>query len=404
MTYLSRDITNTILAALKEMPVVVLAGMRQTGKSTFLQNQPELAKRRYVTLDDFSQLAAAKADPDNFISGGDPLSIDEAQKCPELFLAIKRAVDRNRRPGRFLLSGSANFLLLKNLGDSLAGRAAYFNLGPFSRRELEGSIKNPPFIKRFFENQEIASSISAVLVTMDDVVFGGMPLVCLAHRSDPSLWFKGYEQTYLDRDIRDLGRIGNIIAFRNLLRLAAFRSGKILSQGELGRDAKLSSATVTNYLSFLEVSCVAYRLAPYMKNPSARIIKSPKLYFRDSGLACYLAGIDDLTDHSMLGMMMETYVAQNLSGILDAAWPQAQLYFWNIQGRHEVDFVIEAQRKCMAIEIKSAARWDKNDLSGLNAFLAASPACIGGILACNIPTAVKIGDRLWAVPIAQLLE
>ncbi len=404
MTYLLRDIATAVLAALKEMPVVVLAGMRQTGKSTFLQNQPELSTRRYVTLDDFSQLAAAKADPDSFISGDDFLSIDEAQKCPELFLAIKRAVDRNRHPGQFLLSGSANFLLLKNLGDSLAGRATYFNLGPFSRRELEGRVKKTPFIKRFFENQKITGSVAASLVNMEEVMRGGMPSVCLIHKNDPALWLKGYEQTYLDRDIRDLGRIGNIIAFRNLLRLAAFRSGKILSQSELGRDAKLSAVTVANYLSLLEVSCIAYRLAPYLKNPAARIIKSPKLYFRDSGLSCFLAEIDDLAVYPMAGMMLETYVAQNLTGILDATWPQARLYFWNIQGRYEVDFVIEAQRKCIAIEIKAAARWEKKDLAGLNAFLAATPHCIAGVLACNIPAAVKIGDRLWAIPLSQLLQ
>ncbi len=402
MTYLPRDITRTILAALQAMPVIVLTGMRQTGKSTFLQNQSELTHRRYVSLDDFAQLAAAKANPEDFIAGDTPITIDEAQRCPELLIAIKRAVDRRRVPGQFILSGSANFLLMKNVSDSLAGRAAYFSMHPFTRRELKRRTHEVPFIRRFFETNEAKETGNAAAFQIDDVARGGMPPVCL--QKEPEIWFRGYEQTYLDRDIRDLGRIGNIIAFRNLLHLAAFRTGRLLSQSELARDAKLSSATVANYLSLLEVSCVSYRVAPYLKNKASRLIKSPKFYLGDSGLACFLAEITDLSHHPLKGPMIETYAAQNLRGILDSTWPQAQLCFWNIQGRHEVDFIIEARNRCIAIEIKAAARWDKNDLAGLNAFLAATKECIAGVLACNTPVPVKLGEKLWAIPLSLLFS
>lgn len=404
MTYLPRDITASVLAALREMPVIVVTGMRQTGKSTFLQNQPEFTHRRYVTLDDFAFLAAAKANPEEFIAGDTPLTIDEAQRCPELFIAIKRAVDRNRVPGKFILSGSANFLLMKNVSDSLAGRAAYFNMHPFTRRELKGSTREIPFIKEFFEGNQIKQTDDYPVLQLEDVTRGGMPPVCVVGLKEPEIWFKGYEQTYLDRDIRDLGRIGNIIAFRNLLRLAAFRTGQVLSQSELARNAKLSSATVANYLSLLEVSCVSYRLAPFMKNKASRLIKSPKFYLGDAGLACFLAEITDLSNHPLKGAMIETYAAQNLLGILDATWPQARLCFWNIQGRHEVDFIIEARNRCIAIEIKAASRWDKNDLAGLNAFLTATKECMAGILACNTPAPVKLGAKLWAIPLSLLLS
>jgi len=378
--------------------------MRQTGKSTFLQNQPELAHRRYVTLDDFAFLAAAKANPEEFIAGDSPLTIDEAQRCPELFLAIKRSVDRKRVPGKFILSGSANFLLMKNVSDSLAGRAAYFNMHPFTRRELKRRTRETPFIREFFESNEAKQMGDYPALQLEDVARGGMPPVCIRGLKEPEIWFKGYEQTYLDRDIRDLGRIGNIIALRNLLHLAAFRTGQVLSHSELARDAKLNSATVANYLSLLEVSCVSYRLAPFMKNKASRLIKSPKFYLGDAGLACFLAEITNLSHHPLKGAMIETYAAQNLLGILDATWPQARLCFWNIQGRHEVDFIIEARNRCIAIEIKAASRWDKNDLAGLNAFLMATKECMAGILACNTPAPVKLGAKLWAIPLSLLFS
>src|SRR5659263_22089 len=143
MTYIQRGIINSVVNALDVMPVVAITGMRQTGKSTFLQRQPEFRDRRYVTLDDFSQLAAARENPDAFVAGTEPLTIDEAQRCPELLVAIKRAVDRDRVPGRFIISGSANFLLMKNVSESLAGRSAWFSMHPFTRRELAGGPVEP---------------------------------------------------------------------------------------------------------------------------------------------------------------------------------------------------------------------------------------------------------------------
>jgi predicted AAA+ superfamily ATPase len=404
MTYLPREITPSIISALDDMPVVAITGMRQTGKSTFLQQQAELQGREYITLDDFAQLAAARENPDGFIDTEKPLIIDEVQRCPELFIAIKRAVDRKRIPGKFILSGSANFLLMKNISESLAGRAVYFNIHPFTRRELKAQLSDKPFIRKFFENPSIEGLPEATPIPLSEITKGGMPSVCLGSVKNTANWFKGYEQTYLERDIRDLSRIGNIIPFRGLLHLAALRTGGILSISELGRDARLTSATVSNYLSIMEVSCIFYRLAPYLKNPASRLIKSPKFYMGDSGLACYLAGKENLTDDPLKGAMVETYVAQNIVGIVDSTWPQANLYFWNIQGRHEVDFIIEVGGNCIAIEVKAAARWDKGDLAGLKSFMAATPHCTAGILAYNGTTPVRLGNKLWAIPISMLLQ
>ena len=404
--YVKREIAPLIKEALGEMPVVVITGMRQTGKSTMLRMDPNLTGRHYVSFDDFAQLAAAREDPDGFVSAEEVLTIDEAQKCPGILTAIKKVVDRRRTPGQFLLSGSANFSMLKGITETLAGRAVYFTLHPFTRRELSGKIRREPFIRNFFKNLKFGRSRKENPVEPGEVLTGGMPSVCLGEAGNKIFWFKGYEQTYLERDIRELSQIGNIIPFRNLLHLAALRTGQLLSPSQLGRDAKLNVATASRYLSLLETSFVIYRILPYLMNRATRLIKSPKMYISDSGIGCYLAGVREFTvehEEPLKGAMFETYVAQNLAGLIGSTWPQSKLYFWNVQGRHEVDFVIEESGKCIAIEIKSGARWSESDLSGLRAFLLSTPHCIAGILAYNGSDAVRLGERLWAVPLGLIL-
>lgn len=411
--YRPREITPALLDALENMPVVVLTGMRQVGKSTLLQRQPELAGRRYVSLDDFAQLEAARRNPEAFLAGGEPLTVDEAQKCPELLPVIKRLVDRERVPGRFLLSGSANFALLKEITESLAGRAVYLTLHPFTRREIAGRVGEEPFLLRFFRTLELPplepppGGGSAPFPAPEEVLRGGMPPVCLGEVRDPRLWFRGYEQTYLERDVRALSQVADLIAFRHLLVLASLRTGQVLKVSELARDARLNAPTASRYLGLLEASFVVRRLGPHLANRASRLIKSPKLYLADSGLAAHLAGVSSLdpaADEPLRGALIETYAAQNLAGILEAHWPEARLSFWNVQGRHEVDFVVEAGRETLAIEVKAASRWTDRDLSGLRAFLAAAPGCRAAVLAHHGTDAVRLDERLWALPLGLLLS
>ena len=402
--YLDRDLSPTILEALKEMPVVVLTGMRQTGKSTFLQNQKVLKKRKYISFDDFEYLIAAKEDPEGFIASDEPLTIDEAHKCPEILTAIKKAVGRKREPGRFLLSGSANFAVLKGISESLAGRAVYFTLHPFTRRELGGRISDRPYLQNCLESGQAPNGTELPSISDEEILQGGMPSVALKEVKNKLIWFKGFEQTYLERDIRELSQIGNIISFRHLLHLAALRTGQLLVPSQLSRDAKLNVATTSRYLSLLEASFIINRLSPYLRNRASRLIKSPKIYLSDSGLACYLGGTDQLKSDPLKGAFLETYVAQNINGILSARWPEAKLFFWNVQGRHEVDFIIEAGKKCLALEVKGSARWTERDLAGLKAFLAITPHCSMAILGYNGNHTVKLGNRLWAIPLSLLLS
>jgi predicted AAA+ superfamily ATPase len=393
--------------ALADMPVVVMTGMRQTGKSTLLQQDATLAKRAYVSLDDFAQLDAARRDPEAFLDREGPLTVDEVQRCPELLLEIKRAVDRDRRPGRFLLSGSANFSLLRGVAESLAGRAVYLTLHPFTQREISGHLGRPSVLRRAFADGRVPGTGPAVTLDWDAVLRGGLPPVALGLVRTLRVWFTGYEQTYLERDVRDLSRIGDLISFRSLLKLAALRTAQVLKISELARDAKLAAATAGRYLSLLEASFVISRIPPFLVNEATRLIKSPKLFLSDAGLAAHLVGFSGggpgVTD-AFRGALLETYVAQNLLGMLAAEWPGARVAYWHIQGRHEVDFVVEVGRDCLAIEVKAGPRWTDRDLSGLRIFLERTPQCRLALLAHTGAATVSLGKRLWAVPIPVLLS
>jgi len=234
-----------------------------------------------------------------------------------------------------------------------------------------------------------------------------MPTVCLGQIKKPTIWFRGYEQTYLERDVRELSQVGNLLALRALLQLTSLRTGQLLSPSQLGRDAKMNAATTSRYISLFEASFLITRIPPYLRNRSSRLIKSNKLYLSDTGLACHLSGLDTpapIKNDPLFGALFETYVAQNLLSILNSKWQDAVLYFWSIQGRNEVDFVIEAKRSCIALELKSASRWQGKDLAGLNAFLKATPHCKAAILCHNGKDAVKLGERLWALPINLILS
>lgn len=403
--YKSREITSRLVQALGRLPVVVLSGLRQTGKSTLLQEETSLSvDRKYYTLDDFAVLVAARENPEFLLK--DAIIVDEAQRCPELLLAIKRNVDGNRSTGRFLLSGSANLALLGHVSETLTGRAVYLTLHPMTRREIRGAIDRPPFISTFMQNATVPQG-KADPVTETEILMGGLPPACLGPPDAATEWFRGYVQTYVERDVRQLSQITDLVAFRTLAQLAALRTGQVLVISTLARDAKLTASTTGRYLDLLEASFLIRRLPPFLKNRSSRLIKSPKLYLADSGLAAYLAGVDRLEpgqDDLLRGSLFETYVAQNLAGLQEVHLPDAQLAYWHEQGRHEVDFVLSSKRKVLAIEVKAATRWSESDLSGLRAFLDRTPACFAAVLAYNGREAVQLEDRLFAIPLGHLLS
>jgi predicted AAA+ superfamily ATPase len=405
--YRPRAITPLLREALGSLSVVVVTGLRQAGKTTLLATDPAFVGRRYLTLDDLATLDAAERDPEALIAGEEPVTVDEVQRSPGLLLAVKREVDRRREPGRFLLSGSANLALLGGVSESLAGRALYLTLHPFTRRERLGRTAEPPFLVRFLAEAKLPAHAVGEPLTPDEILAGGLPPVALGDVANRGLWFLGYEQTYLERDLRALSQVADLVAFRNLMRLAALRTGQILNQSELARDARLPVSTVARYLGLLEAAFVIVRLAPHLRSRATRLLKSPKIFVSDSGLAAHLVGATDLApeaDEPMRGALLETFVYQNLAGILDAHLPQARLEYWSLQGRHEVDFVVSLGPRSVAIEVKAAARIGDRDLAGLKALKAKTPGVRAGIVAYNGTEALRLGEDLYAIPLGLLLS
>lgn len=406
-TYVRREMARRIEAAAGSLPVVVLTGMRQVGKTTLLQQDPATRDRTYVTMDSFASRQAALESPEALLeSAGERVTIDEVQKAPELMESIKLVVDRDRRPGRLVLSGSANLLLMSQVTESLAGRAIYLPLGPMSRRELAGCNQRP-FLVELLETGSLPELPQSGPLSPQEIVSGGMPPVVL-DGAVPELWFQGFEQTYLERDIRSLARVVDLTQFQGFLRLAALRTGRMLNLSEIGRDARVSTATASRYLSLMETSFSVFRLRPFLRNPASRLIKTSKLYVSDSGLASFLIGPreDPMSERDRFaGPLLENYAAANLRSILAAWLPQASLHYWSIQGRYEVDFVVALGERSIAIEIKRGSRWGPRDLRGLRRFLETTPGCVAGLLACGMesPVPVPLDGKIWAVPLGAML-
>lgn len=404
--YRHRELRHLLQQTLRQTPVTVISGLRQAGKSTFLQNEPVVSEgRAYSTLDDFDALESARAEPQKFLGRADRLALDEAQRLPELFLPLKRAVDEDRRPGRFVLTGSANLLLLKQVADSLAGRAFYAVMHPLNRRELLGRLEQPPVLARFLTDGRWPT-VDVPPMDEVEVLRGGFPEVALNPEVNRQLWFDGFERSYLERDVRDLRRVEDLASFRRLLRLCAFRVGNVLNASGLARDVKLSEATVRRHLDLLETLMVIHRLPPFLGNRSSRLIKSPKLYFADSGLAAHLAGVIALGAsplEPLRGALLENFVLQNLMAALEPHLIGVRFYFWHEQSRQEVDLVIEHGRKVLAIEVKAKGRVETGDTKGLRDFVQRTPDCRAGVLTYFGREVISLGDRLWAVPLHVLL-
>ncbi|OFW61834.1 MAG: hypothetical protein A2W01_11010 [Candidatus Solincola sediminis] len=402
--YVPREISLEIGRLLDFMPVVVLTGMRQVGKSTMLVNDPRFADREYVSLDDPIFQFSLRENPDSELSSYGRMTIDEAQTEDDLFRAIKRALAREETPGRFLLSGSASLPLKKATAESLAGKAIYKRMIPMTRREILRNIEEEPFLLRFIRKPKRARNLDIRPITDDEVMRGGMPQVVLSPREAGDIWLSGYEQTYLERDILYLSRIENLIAFKTMLRLLAARSGQILNLNQVARDAELNYNTAKNYLGLLEELFVIQRVHPYTRSLRSGIKKSPKLFLSDAGIACWMAGCSSLSDHPLRGFMYETYFLENLMGILEAHCSGWTVHYWRVDETREVDLVIDTREQVVGIEIKTGEQLGNKDLVSLRTFMKATPECQLCILAYNGGEVADLGQGIWAVPLGLLLQ
>jgi uncharacterized protein len=369
MKTLPRLISPALAERLRVMPAVVVAGARQTGKSTLAEHLVPGA-RRYATLDDLDTLDAARRDPEVLVGGSGAVTVDEVQREPELLRAVKRAIDRNRKPGRFLLTGSANLLLMRQVSESLAGRASYLTLWPMTRREQRG-------LGQCGRWEELLAAPDAswqeLLASEKDVNEdwralarrGGFPTPALqlSTASERRIWFDGYVRTYLERDLQDLATISALPDFRRLMRAACLRIGQLVNQTELGRDVALPQPTVHRWLNLLETSYLLVRLPAYAVNRTKRLIKAPKIYWGDTGIALNLSEMDEPS-----GAHLENLVLQDLLAWRDARIDRAELGYWRTAVGEEIDFVIEAGGKLLPIEVKATSRPRLADAAHLRTF------------------------------------
>lgn len=412
--YHPRALAAPVEVALQAHPVVVLSGARQTGKTTLTQHLPSAPTRLFQTLDDLDVLELARKRPYDLLARGPRLTLDEVQRVPELLLAIKQVVDQQRQRGQFLLTGSANLLLMRQVADSLTGRAVYLLLSPFTVGEKRGEGTVPPWsqvlaCKTAAEAVELLNTFPIPSVEWtSEVLRGGMPPAVLAETAqERGLWFDGFVRTYLERDLREVSQVAALPDFRRLMQLAVHRLGQLVNQTELGRDAGLAQATTHRYLNLLETTFQLHRLPAFAANAAKRLIKTPKLYWADTGLAAHLAGLTDTNGvqaSPLAGALLENMLFSAFLAWRETVHPKAEIFYWRTAGGAEVDFVIERGPKLLPLEVKTARQITLHELRHLDVFLAdyAKRAAWGAVVH-NTDRARLITRTIASLPIAAFL-
>lgn len=398
-----RQLKERMNIAMADTPVVLINGPRQSGKTTLVkQYSPSLP---YYTLDDDNILNVAKQDPVGFIKRIDKGIIDEIQRAPELLRAIKRSVDENRHPGRFLLTGSANLLALPQIGDSLAGRMEILTLLPLSLSEIE---RRKPHFLNYAQNQSWPLTTTPQSDFIAQALIGGYPEMCLRKdQARRNAWAKSYIKAIIERDVKDISSIEKIVEMPRLLEVLAQQSGKLTNFTQIGGQLNLDTKTTQKYVGLLETLFLVEKLRPWHGNMLNRIIKTPKIHFIDSGLLACLnrVTIEKLqTDRSSFGALLETWVYGELLktiNVLDDLW---RIYYYRDKDQVEVDFVLENdERKIIGIEVKASSTVCNQDFRGLRKLASlAAKDWMSGIVLYNGTQCLSFGDSLWAIPFSML--
>lgn len=338
------------------MPVIAVTGPRQSGKSTLIQQL--FPKYTYLNLEDIELRQFALSDPNAFLeNSGKKTIIDEVQYAPELLSYIQMITDREKIPGRFIISGSQNLMLMESITQSLAGRVAIFNLLPFSLEEIHHT--------------------KFALPTYEDYIFKGFYPRIYDLDLNPTTWLQDYLTTYVERDVRQLLNVGDLNTFRQFLEICSGRIGQLVNFSDIGNIVGISYKTVNRWLSVLETSFIVYTLRPYYKNFNKRIIKTPKLYFYDTGLACALLNLrntDDLNRHFAKGALFENFIINEIFKNQLNRHLTPKNYFWNAAGSHEIDLLIDQGGELFPVEIKSSRTIHNQFFNGVRYFQSISGA------------------------------
>lgn len=407
-TYKPRLLESFIIKAGGQFPVLLVTGARQVGKTTLVQRIREEG-RAYVTLDDPSLRSLAREEPALFLERfRPPLVIDEFQYAPELLPYIKMEVDRRRTPGLFWLTGSQHFQAMRGVSESLAGRVGIVNLLGLSRRELIGAVgSGEPFIptaaavsRRLEEGGPL--SLKAAYRT---IWRGSFPAIATDENLDRDLFFSSYVQTYLQRDVRDLARVGDESAFLRFLRAAAARTGQLLNMAELARDADVAPNTAKNWLSILQGSGIVYLIEPWHSNLTKRLVKTPKLYFLDTGLCAYLtewSSPETLEAGAMSGAVFETWAVVEIIKSFLHAGRQAPLHYYRDKDKVEIDLLIAVDGVLHPVEIKKTASPSKHDVRHFGRLGQLGRPVGQGGLVCLAATDIPLTENACCIPAAAL--
>lgn len=403
-----RTLRTAVLKASKHFPVVAVTGARQVGKTTLLQEISEPG-RRYVSLDDPFLLKAAKEDPELFLQNHPaPLLIDEIQYAPELFPFIKMRVDAAKDKGMYWLTGSQPFHLMQGLSESLAGRVGILNLLGFSNIEAHGLGGKPfaPFLpERTWINVQLQlwgeQSPQTIQELYATIWRGSFPALVIEREMDRDLFFASYVQTYIQRDVRQLARVGDEQAFLRFIRAAAARTGQLLNMADLARDADISPNTAKAWLSILEVSGLVYLLQPWHSNVTKRLVKTPKLYFIDTGLCAYLtqwSSPQTLESGAMSGAIFETWCVIE---IIKSYWHNGQrapLYYFRSRDQQEIDLLIERDGQLHAVEFKKSTAPGESAVAGIRAGAKLGLPIGSGAVVCMRQDVLQIAEGVLTIP------
>lgn len=402
--FLQRFSADRVTAALADTPVVMVDGPRQCGKTVLVR---ELVKgeRSYVTLDDETVLEGIRNDPTGFVRGTGRRTLDEVQRAPDLLRAIKRSVDQNRRPGRFLLTGSANLMTLPIVSESLAGRMAIVTLLPLSRAELLG--RRPRFLQKAFTGAMVAPPETLTDERLVQAVLtGGYPEMVRRKRAPRrQAWARDYVKTLVQHDVRDIAGVERLERLPRLLQMLAHHSGQLTNFTQIGGQVGLDDKTTKKYVGIFEQLFLVRRLEPWFRNRLTRLVKTPKLHFLDSGLLAAVLGVTAeriARDRTLLGPLLETFVFAEV--LKQAGWLDQTLTpsHYRDKDQDEVDIVLEDQRMAVVgIEIKAAATVKAGDFRGLRKLAdAAGERFKLGVVLYDGETVVPFGPRLFAAPVS----
>lgn len=401
--FLPRWVAPQLERAVEDHSIVVLTGARQVGKSTLLRHEEPTRHWKYITLDSMDAMRQGERDPEGLWAGADHVILDEVQRLPGVLSAVKQAVDDHPRKMRFVLSGSANLLLMRQVSESLAGRAVYLTLLPMTAGEIHGRPR-PAMLEdvlqgRFPREGTLPAHAEAPLTTLAK---GFMPsLLALSSAESRTRWWEGYAATYLERDLRQLSQIESLSDFRTVMEVLALRCGQLINQTAVARDSHVSQPSVHRYLNLLETTCLIDRLPAFARNRTTRLIKAPKLHWLDPALAAYLGGLHDeaqLSASREAGALFESMVFHHLKAFATTFTPGIRLHYWRTMKGNEVDLVLEWGRRITAVEVKLTDSPRQADCEGLEAFLKDHPEASGGILVHTGRNVVRMGTKIIALP------